>query len=59
MQINFKKVICYAIGMTLGGEVICQAIFFMAQRCDKILCTMWAIIGVIILVAFIAAGNGK
>lgn len=59
MQINFKKVICYAMGVTFGGGAICQAIFFMTQGCNKALCIMWALIGVIMLAAFTSTGNEK
>ena len=59
MQINLKKIMCYTIGIVLGGGAIAQAIHFGIQGCDKIACTMWGAIGVIIIATFIMVGNEK
>ena len=50
---------CYTIGIVLGGGAIAQAIHFGIQGCDKIACTMWGAIGVIIIATFIMVGNEK
>ena len=53
-----KKIAFYCLAL-LGVMQIAQSIYFIMQGCDKTLCTMWMIMGLLFVLLCICIANEK